>query len=163
MSRALILSLLSLNLMGCGYDKTDLPGGGSLGENPAKGGGNSGVGFNEVSAQVFQPHCLRCHSTAGGDRAGVNLETYTNVKRFIAQVESTVSSGAMPPRGGLAVEAKAVLLDWIRAGAPEIGTAPPTTSPPPATPPTAPPTPPPCRDDDRPQRHGDDCDDDHLI
>src|SRR5665213_1654773 len=35
--------------------------------------------FSMIQTKVLQPYCVMCHSAAGGNAGGVNLENYTNV------------------------------------------------------------------------------------
>lgn len=136
------IALVSLFIfVGCGYNNTKLPADNSLVSKPDGSNGASGaLDFATIKAQVFEPNCIRCHSAAGGNRAGINLETYSSVQPLVQTILSVVSSGAMPPSGGMAANLKASLVAWIQAGAPEIvdpngapvggGVAPPPTSPP---------------------------------
>ncbi|KYG70704.1 hypothetical protein AZI85_01875 [Bdellovibrio bacteriovorus] len=106
--------------------------------------GNVGAGqvdFAIVMSEVIAPKCLECHSSAGGNRGGVNLETYANVKAEIAAIQSTVANNSMPlNRQPLSARQKALLNKWIEAGAPETVTEnPPVQAPTPAPPPDMPP------------------------
>lgn len=80
------------------------------------------LNYANVNTKVISPYCLSCHSPAGGNRAGVNLEGYANVIARLDRVEGTVLvEGSMPPSGSPAVSAgaAALLKAWIDAGAPE--------------------------------------------
>ena len=92
---------------------------GLSGENNAQGSPGAALDFLAVKSQFFEPQCLRCHSNAGGNRGGVNLETYVNVSNFLSRVQSAVNSGVMPPSGSLSTSMKSILNNWISAGAPE--------------------------------------------
>ncbi|CAN5630796.1 hypothetical protein BH10BDE1_BH10BDE1_10280 [soil metagenome] len=77
------------------------------------------VDFALVSKQVFQPHCLKCHSTdvAKGD---VVLDVYNSAFLARAEVRKNVEKDAMPRKAApLSPELKALLFAWIDAGAPE--------------------------------------------
>lgn len=81
------------------------------------------ITYQTVNAQIFQPSCLSCHSTNGGNSAGINLETYANVLKHISSVKVVISNGTMPIGGHLSSAKKKLISDWIAAGAPQ--TAPP--------------------------------------
>lgn len=112
--------------------------------------------YTYVQTQVFQPYCISCHSNAGGNPHGVNLETFENTVQNLSDVETeALTNQTMPPSGPLPSLAQQILREWIAGGAPENGVVDPdpspgpspgpTPSPYPATspPPTASPTPPP--------------------
>lgn len=77
--------------------------------------------FAEVYAQVIGPRCATCHGTAGGNRAGINLETYQNVIAELSLIDEVVATDFMPPRraGPLTRDQKDLLARWIAAGAPQ--------------------------------------------
>ncbi|NJL24846.1 MAG: hypothetical protein HC902_06540 [Calothrix sp. SM1_5_4] len=77
------------------------------------------VNFETVKRVVFQNYCFRCHSTAGGNRGGVNLETYANVRPILAEIKWQVETGNMPADGPMPVSEQNLLLQWIADGAPE--------------------------------------------
>ncbi|HRO68690.1 MAG TPA: hypothetical protein PL182_14045, partial [Pseudobdellovibrionaceae bacterium] len=100
-----ILAALSLGaFLGCNYD-IDKTGGlqGKL------SGPGATMDFNSVYQAVIRPKCATCHSASGGNRGGVNLETYENVFANRSAVQSAVQGGFMPPRSaaGLTAEEKA--------------------------------------------------------
>jgi mono/diheme cytochrome c family protein len=107
------------------------------------------IDYAFVNAKVFQPYCIRCHSTAGGNEGDVNLETYASVLENIDAVrEEAVEKREMPPKkagGALSEFPHEVLRLWIDAGAPVSGqTHKPEASPTPSpTPETNPPANPP--------------------
>ena len=115
-----LVSILFL-LTACGYNNTHLneaavPSGGSN-----LGAGGTAVDFATVKAQVFEPYCIRCHSAAGGNTAGVNLEAYANVFTQLSRITGAVNSSFMPKNGVLPSGAKSLLNAWAQAGAPEQG------------------------------------------
>lgn len=76
--------------------------------------------FEIVMTKVIGPKCLECHSSAGGQRGGVNLETYRSVMRSLPQVKADILDGSMPKqRRALSAEQKELILTWIEKGAPE--------------------------------------------
>jgi hypothetical protein len=75
--------------------------------------------FSQVFNQVFQPYCIKCHGVAGGNRDGVNLETYANAKRRLADIKFQVDTGRMPEDQKLPANLKALIDDWVAAGGPQ--------------------------------------------
>lgn len=130
--RALALSI-SLSLTACGYY-----------HEVKKAAGHSSFisesspGFQSIKAAVFDPYCLACHSQAGGDRGGINLETYTRVLPLVAAIRSSVITGRMPRGSTLPEKEKSFLLAWIDAGAPELSIQPQPDPPKPGTEPSLP-------------------------
>lgn len=79
------------------------------------------INFTLVKERIFAFHCLSCHSDAGGNRDGVNLETYERVYKKLDDLEDVIRDGEMPPRSrpALSLLEKNVLLRWVRLGAPK--------------------------------------------
>lgn len=137
--------ILVLMLSGCGYNNTKLPSDALAAQGTGGNNGSASVlDFATIKAQVFQNNCIRCHSLAGGNKAGVNLESYSSVKPIAQVILSAVNSGSMPPSGTLPSSAKTLLLNWVQAGAPEFGAGSSDGTQNPAPPPT--PAPVPCED-----------------
>jgi uncharacterized membrane protein len=126
------VSALAIALAGCNYNEAKV--GAGLGEAGQSAPGQvvcqtSGpassvslaqvLDFAAVNQAVFIPHCTRCHSTAGRDRGGVNLETYANVISWRREIESAVGTDFMPPRVPLSPDLKSMLSQWFASGAPE--------------------------------------------
>ncbi len=124
----------------CGYKSTEIPPG--AGASGGSSQGASTLDFATTKSQVFETYCLRCHSAAGGNKGGINLESFGNVKPLVQRIQSAVDRGSMPPSGGLPSTAKSQLTNWIQAGAPEFSAG--STTPNPAPGPS--PTPMPCED-----------------
>lgn len=110
------------------------------------------VDFSVVMEKVMVKNCLNCHSNAGGNRGGLNLETYEDVIAVAAEIKDLVSSRTMPPRRMTALTDQQIqlLVEWIDAGAPlkAVPDEPvpepnpePTPAPAPVPPPTTVPTP----------------------
>ena len=123
-----IMLLISLTvLVSCGYrvDKTQSEA--ASPEPPPSSSGSEApltdqqITFKMVSDSVLGVSCLRCHSVVGGDRGGINLETYQNVFDVIDLVRSEVVSGSMPraPVAKLNRAQQDLILRWIDAGAKE--------------------------------------------
>jgi hypothetical protein len=150
-----LIILVFLILNSCGYSSTSIPGGSASSPNGlAANPGAGGLSFAAVKTQVFQAHCLRCHSQASGNRGGVNLESYRSVQPLIGTIRNVVNRGSMPPSGGMPGASIDLLNQWIQAGAPEAGQNADSGTNPPSdvTNPNPQPTPPPgspCDDDDK--------------
>ena len=104
---------------GWGWDVFNYGGAATTGDN-----GNSvnpaAVNYAFVNANIFQPHCVSCHSNAGGNPGGVNLETYANVVTHLSDIRDQVNTNQMPKGGPpLTDTQKTILNDWISLGAPE--------------------------------------------
>jgi mono/diheme cytochrome c family protein len=75
--------------------------------------------YEYVKAQVFQPYCLSCHSSAGGNPKGVNFETYSSTIRNLEGAETeAITDKTMPPSKAIPQEAQDLLKQWIDGGAP---------------------------------------------
>jgi uncharacterized membrane protein len=78
------------------------------------------VSYAEIRTQILEPSCIRCHSSAGSNQGGVNLESYAAVKAQAAAIKSsTVDSTRMPQGDSLSANLRALLGAWIDQGAPE--------------------------------------------
>jgi uncharacterized membrane protein len=75
--------------------------------------------FAAIQSQIIKPYCIMCHSGAGGNQGGVNLETYANVKTYADRIKDTIVKGTMPPGRPLAKNQQEALISWIENGAPE--------------------------------------------
>jgi uncharacterized membrane protein len=80
---------------------------------------DSEINFALVRDRVFAFECMACHSDAGGNRAGLNLETYANAIDELDDIEEEVSEDSMPPRSRLRPIDKDIILRWIALGAPQ--------------------------------------------
>ncbi len=75
--------------------------------------------FAAVSAAVFVPHCLKCHSNTV-QKGKVNLEQYTNAARHATEIGEALDIDDMPRKApALPPELKAIVYAWIDGGAPE--------------------------------------------
>lgn len=131
-----------LVLLGCGNYQELKQAPFDSGSEALKGGTLS---FATVKAAVFSPYCLACHSSSGGNRGGVNLESYVQTKLHLASIRQAVLSNAMPMGGPpLPQMERELLFAWLDAGAPETSTlpipgeenGPPTPAPTPSPPPS---------------------------
>lgn len=112
--KALLFNLLGVVVLvsACGYNNTELP----QGFDSTAGAGGLPT-FSTVSQQVLRPYCTDCHSNAGGNPFGVNLETYANTKPILEEIWDAVESCRMPKSGCLPDNAKSILEKWIQSGA----------------------------------------------
>jgi uncharacterized membrane protein len=76
------------------------------------------VRFEQVLG-ILSTSCFRCHSEAGGNRAGVNLETYENVFANREGIQMHIEAGTMPPIRPLRLndEQQRLVLNWLQQGA----------------------------------------------
>ncbi len=79
--------------------------------------------FSSIMNLVFKSKCLSCHSAAGGNKGGVNLETYNSVKNYVVAgvPAQSVLLMALKPGGKMNGRASGLdistINDWIAAGA----------------------------------------------
>lgn len=80
---------------------------------------DSEINYSLIREKVFKLRCFSCHSNAGGNADGLNLETYFNTIDELEDIQEEVGEGSMPPppRTITNIE-RQVLLRWIRLGAP---------------------------------------------
>jgi hypothetical protein len=111
---SLVLSLF----FACGKDPENAPGGGGSGgstacSSPAKS-------FAADVNAIIQTSCATgsgCHGS--GSLVGPGpLLTYLQVFNARSSIRSAVSSGRMPPNGGLSATQKNSIICWIDSGAP---------------------------------------------
>lgn len=83
------------------------------------------ITFKIVNTQVLEKNCVGCHSVDGGNKGGVNLETYENVLKNIKLVRETIEQKTMPPLRRtdlkLSDSQMKLIIDWVDAGAKENG------------------------------------------
>jgi len=77
------------------------------------------IDYQMVSSKVIGPRCISCHSDQGGNRAGINLETYENVFNERSGIKKQISNGTMPTGRPLTSTQKQMILTWLNNGAPE--------------------------------------------
>ena len=65
---------------------------------------------------VFASNCTGCHAS--------EWESCWNVQSASSGVEGMISTGSMPPGGGLSSTDRATVLAWLDAGAPCVGPPP---------------------------------------
>ncbi|MBC7538988.1 MAG: hypothetical protein H7281_09215 [Bacteriovorax sp.] len=86
------------------------------------------IDYQIVHTRVIGLRCIGCHSAKGGNKGGVNLETYENVFDQRDAIEDVIRSGDMPrpTTRPLTKVQKEIFLIWLEKGAPE--TVPHTTA-----------------------------------
>lgn len=107
------IAVLGLVLGGCAKSSHE-----GVPEKPAADGGGGGgelgevkaLDFATVRAQIFTPHCIRCHG---------RFEEYAKVALELNRIQDAVVANRMPPRVPLSGELKSLLSEWINKGAPE--------------------------------------------
>lgn len=78
--------------------------------------------FTSVFNNVIKPKCLGCHSNAGGNKGGVNLETYNSLRSFTTPGLSANSvlvialSAGGKMSGRVTANELSVIKQWIDAG-----------------------------------------------
>lgn len=108
--------MLILLLLACGADDQD--------RRIDPGEAASCGTWESVGQPVLLDACTACHGSglAGearhGAPAGVDLDTLQGARAWSSQIAAAVSSGDMPPGGGLSSEAAERLLTWIDCGLP---------------------------------------------
>lgn len=109
---------------------------------------NGGVSFDQVYKTSLATNCVGCHS---------EFSSYETVYSLRTTIANYVQSGVMPRGSTMPADQKALLLNWIAAGAPRdpSGTTP---DPNPVPRPSATP----CPDDHTVLEHGDDHKEDHC-
>ena len=145
MNKCLVLLAASLLFFGCSYNESKIK------DEKAppltqKITSPEQITYKLVHESVLQNACLRCHSAAGGNRGGINLESYQNVFKNSHQIRIEVAGATMPPSDKLTAEQIKLVTDWIDAGASENGKVAgelptPAPTPPPPTVPTPGPAP----------------------
>ena len=136
-SAAKILGALAM-ATGCNSYKSKLV-------SPADNVMPASISYPFVMEKVFQPHCARCHSDAGGNDGDLNFETYDNIIASIHEINyEALTQQTMPPKkagGALPSFEQAILRTWIEAGAPKDEKAQPEPMPSPDATPTPTPEP----------------------
>lgn len=74
--------------------------------------------YATVLKRVIGPQCLNCHSNVGGNKGGLNIESYESIKTNLNQIYYRSIEVADMPEGGLDPQSKELLKVWIENGAP---------------------------------------------
>ncbi|RYZ69001.1 MAG: hypothetical protein EOP09_08475 [Proteobacteria bacterium] len=78
--------------------------------------------YSVVNDKVIRPYCLSCHSAAGGNQGGVNIETFANVTAQLPNIKgAAIENLSMPPASATTLPTSSynLLKAWIEAGGPE--------------------------------------------
>lgn len=121
--RLALLFLLALAVLGCNYNHVKEEAG------TARGGVSiqdlGPLDFATVQAAVIGPKCLSCHSNAGGNQGGSNLESYRAVRAQLGRILfRSLEKRDMPPRAPLNGAQMQALRDWAELGAPKRASGP---------------------------------------
>lgn len=113
-----LLLALFLLLGACNYNKVKTKGAGTGAASKAQ---LENPDFETVNSTVLIPKCVGCHSNAGGNRGGTNLEGYAAVKALLPRVMyRALDAKTMPePPDKLTQMQLDVLEKWWNLGAPE--------------------------------------------
>ena len=77
------------------------------------------ITYSLVAEKIFEAKCTACHSAEGGNRAGVNLESFDTVALNLRESLFQTSIGFMPPRGPSLTDVEQATLErWAELGAP---------------------------------------------
>lgn len=78
------------------------------------------IRFALIKTRILQNKCLSCHSDAGGNRGGLNLEIHENVSDEVDDVLFQTELGWMPPapRPGLTAVEIQTIKRWAELGTP---------------------------------------------
>lgn len=75
--------------------------------------------YTSVQMSVLGPQCLNCHSSAGGNKGGLSLETYQQVRASMSRIYfRSIEKKDMPPNP-MTADQYDLLKSWIEAGSPE--------------------------------------------
>jgi uncharacterized membrane protein len=108
---------LFFNLVACNYNRVH----GEAPDKAAKLEEMSAASFDYASVQfaVISPKCLNCHSASGGNKGGLNLETYPQVRANMNRIYFRAIEKRDMPAEGLPQASFDLLKSWLEAGAPE--------------------------------------------
>ena len=122
----------SIVLTSCGYKTTKLPNNGTIASKIDIS--KLSLNYQTIRTEVFQNYCFKCHSQAGGNKNGINLESYAStLNADIFTIRNAITTDFMPQNNSLPPNIKTLLVAWIDAGAPENGNEVIGNQPPPAT------------------------------
>ena len=80
------------------------------------------VTYQTVGAPFVDSWCRGCHSIDATTRqrapANINFDTLDEIRVRLLDVDSTVSLRTMPPAGGPSDDERALMVTWLRCGAP---------------------------------------------
>lgn len=123
MMKLCVLALCVLMVTACNYNNVK-------GDAPAAAGGAPGaksmavvsLDYQSLNQSVIGPQCLQCHSNAGGNKGGLSLETYAQVRASLGRIYYRSIEKKDMPSGGLGEAQYQILKAWIEAGGPERST-----------------------------------------
>ncbi len=113
----ILIGFFFMIFISCNYNhlKTATAGNGPNGFNKLEG-----LDYEKARNAVIAPRCLGCHAAVTGNKGGVNLESYSNIRKLLTRVTfRTLEKQDMPPKGSLTMDEFNYLKTWIDQGAPE--------------------------------------------
>lgn len=118
----LVLGALMALMASCNYNHMKKESGSApAGMEKIKAQPMTSLDFQSVRAAVLTPSCLQCHSSAGGNKGGLSLETYQQVRAQLNRIYyRSVEKKDMPAEGLPSFQLE-LLKNWIESGAPERG------------------------------------------
>ncbi len=75
--------------------------------------------YASVQKQVLANQCLTCHADSTGNKGGLNLEGYSNIKANLNQIMYRVLETKDMPPAGLTGYSFQLMKLWLESGAPE--------------------------------------------
>ncbi|MGZ3742642.1 MAG: hypothetical protein ACXWRE_01905 [Pseudobdellovibrionaceae bacterium] len=118
MKKALLMVLTFAG--GCNYNH--IRGDATTHQQPLEENSLSSLDYQSLQIEVLGPQCLRCHSSAGGSKGGLNLETYEQVRLNMNKIYfRSIEKKDMPPDPLSAAQFE-LLKNWLEAGVPEKNT-----------------------------------------
>jgi uncharacterized membrane protein len=117
MKNILLVSIISLFIVSCAYNKDELPQPNS-GISGGSGGGTAPtVTYTSHAKAILDAKCAGCHN-ASSPQGGVPLVTYSNCFSKRTRIEArAIIQGTMPNNGSLPQTEKDTLQMWINQGA----------------------------------------------
>ncbi|MGZ3769799.1 MAG: hypothetical protein ACXVCP_08965 [Bdellovibrio sp.] len=118
MIKRICASVVLLALAACNYNHVKNENGTSNTQGKITASALS-LDFISVQMSVIGPQCMSCHSIAGGNKGGLTLETYDQVRSNMNRIYyRSIEKKDMPPNP-LTADQFDLLKNWIEAGAPE--------------------------------------------
>lgn len=78
--------------------------------------------YASINNLIISNQCLNCHSNATGNKGGLNIETYSNVKANLNQIMYRVLETKDMPPNGMSESQTNLFKFWLESGAPEFNT-----------------------------------------
>ena len=115
MKNILLVSIISLFIVSCAYNKDELPKPNETGAGGTSTGGVPTITYTSHAKAIIDAQCVLCHSGSGQFPP---LNTYSAAFAKKLRIEArTIVQGTMPPSGSLPQTTKDTLQMWINQGA----------------------------------------------